>query len=106
VNPARGEVWLLERPNRKPRPVLVLLRDEAIEGLNRILVVPSTTEGARHIPTHVWLDEADGMREPCALTLDNTFAARKALLTHRITELGAAKMDEVCRALALATSCG
>lgn len=45
------------------------------------------------------------MREPCALTLDNTFAARKSLLTHRITELGPAKMDEVCRALAAAGGC-
>jgi len=106
VSPARGEVWLLERPKRKPRPVLVLLRDEAIEKLNRILVVPSTTEGARRIPTHVWIDEDDGMREPCALVLDETFAARKDLLTHRITTLGVEKMDEVCRALARATSCG
>lgn len=73
--------------------------------LNRVLVVPSTTAGARNIPTHVWLDEADGMREPCALTLDNAFAARKALLTHRITELGAEKMAEVCAALNAATSC-
>jgi mRNA interferase MazF len=106
VSPARGEVWLYERPNRKPRPVLVLLRSEAIERLNRVLVVPSTTAGARHIPTHVWLDEEDGMREPCALTLDETFAARKDSLTHRITMLGPAKMAEACRALAIATSCG
>lgn len=106
MSPARGEVWLYERPDRKPRPVLVLLRNEAIESLDRILVVPSTTEGARRIPTHVWLDEDDGMKEPCALTLDNTFAARKALLTHRITVLREAKLDEVCRALEVATSCG
>lgn len=106
MSPARGEVWLYERPKRKPRPVLVLLRSEAIEKLNRVLVVPSTTEGARRIPTHVWLDEDDGMREPCALTLDETFAARKGFLTHRITVLGPQKIDKVCRALAVATSCG
>jgi mRNA-degrading endonuclease toxin of MazEF toxin-antitoxin module len=106
VSPTRGEVWLYERPKRKARPVLILLRSEAIEKLNRILVVPSTTEGARHIPTHVWIDEDDGMREPCALTLDETFAARRDSLTHRITVLGAEKMDAVCRALAAATSCG
>jgi mRNA interferase MazF len=105
VNGARGEVWLYERPKRKPRPVLILLRSEAIEKLNRILVVPSTTEGARRIPTHVWIDEDDGMREPCALTLDETFAARKDFLTHRITTLGPEKMDEVCRALAVASGC-
>ena len=37
---------------------------------NRILVVPSTTEGMRRIPTHVWVDEDDGMREASALVLD------------------------------------
>lgn len=66
MNPARGEVWLYERPDRKPRPVLILTRDQAIGVLNRVLVVSATT-AARAIPTHVWLDEADGMREPCAL---------------------------------------
>jgi mRNA-degrading endonuclease toxin of MazEF toxin-antitoxin module len=106
VNPVRGEVWLYERPNRKPRPVLILLRDEAVQRLNRVLVVPSTTEGARRIPTHVWLDEDDGMREPCALILDETFAARRDSLTHRITTLGPEKLAEACRALAIATSCG
>jgi mRNA-degrading endonuclease toxin of MazEF toxin-antitoxin module len=105
VNPARGEVWLYERPERKPRPVLVLLRNEAIERLNRVLVVPSTTAGARHIPSHVWIDEEDGMQEPSALTIDETFAARKDSLTHRITTLGPARMDEVCRALDRATGC-
>jgi len=90
VTGARGEVWLYERPQRKPRPVLILVRSEAIARLNRILVVPSTSAGARNIPTHVWIDEEDGMREPCALVLDETFAARKDFLTHRITMLGAA----------------
>lgn len=83
-----------------------MLRNEAIEKLNRILVVPSTTEGARQIPTHVWIDEDDGMREPSALNLDETFAVRRELLTHRITVLGPEKMHEVCRALDVATSCG
>jgi len=105
VNGARGEVWLYERPKRKPRPVLIMVRSEAIERLNRILVVPTTTEGRRRIPTQVWIDEEDGMREPSALVLDETFAARKDFLTHRITELGATKMDEVCRALNLASGC-
>lgn len=105
MTPARGEVWLYERPNRKARPVLVLLRNEAIERLNRILVVPSTTEGARRIPTHVWIDEEDGMNEPSALVLDETFAAVRSSLTHRIAVLGPEKMREVCRALEVATSC-
>ena len=104
MSPSRGEVWLYERPDRKPRPVLVLTRPEAIDTLSRILVVPAT-RSVRDIPTHVRLDESDGMREPCALALDNTFAPRKALLTRHVATLGAEKMDEVCRALRTATSC-
>lgn len=72
--------------------------------LNRVLAVPAT-RSVRDIPTHVQLDESDGMREPCALTVDNTFAPRKGLLSRRITRLGPEKMAEVCAALAAATSC-
>lgn len=104
MSPTRGEVWLYERPDRKSRPVLVLTRPEAIDTLSRILVVPAT-RNVRDIPTHVRLDESDGMREPCALTLDNTFAPRKALLTRCIAKLSPEKMDEVCQALHKATSC-
>jgi len=45
------------------------------------------------------------MLAACVLSLDHAFLAEKVYLTERITELGAAKMDEVCRALATATGC-
>jgi len=70
VSPARGEVWWSEHPTAGRRPVLVLTRDEAIDVLTEILIVPMT-RSMRDIPTHVHLDESDGMREPCALALDN-----------------------------------
>ncbi len=100
----RGEVWWYERPDDKRRPVLILTRSEAIDKLVELLAVPATST-VRGIATEVPLDEDDGMRGPCALSLDNTFLAQKALLTERITELDAAKMDEVCRALDAATGC-
>ena len=40
------------------------------------------------------------------LVAENTLSAEEVFLLARMTELGAAKMDEVCRALATATSCG
>lgn len=52
MSPARGEVWWHESLHRKPRPVLVITRDEATDVLNRLLVVPTTTS-VRDIPTHV-----------------------------------------------------
>lgn len=104
MSPAHGEVWWHERPHRKPRPVLVLTREQAINVLNRVVVVPAT-RSAREIPTHVHLDESNGMPHACALALDNTFSPRKALLTRRITKLGVERMDEVCRALNTAVGC-
>jgi len=100
----RGEVWWYEREDDKPRPVLLLTRNEAAGLLNRIIVVP-TTKTMRKIPTEVSLDQEDGVPEACVLSLDNTFSARKALLTDRIVTLDAAKMAEVCKALAYATGC-
>ncbi len=104
MTPARGEVWWHDSPYRKRRPVLVITRDEAIGALNRVLAVPTTTT-ARDIPTHVHLDESDGMPHACALALDNTFSPRKALLTERVTTLDPAKMASVCRALNAAAGC-
>ncbi len=45
------------------------------------------------------------MPRSCVLNLANTTSAEKAMLTRRITTLGAAKMDEACRALATAAGC-
>jgi mRNA interferase MazF len=100
----RGEIWWHEPPDEKPRPMLILTRDEAIGVLNRVLAVPATGS-ARDIPTHVHLYDTDGMPEPCALALDNVGPIVKSHLTRRITTLGPAKMSEVCRVLSYATSC-
>lgn len=100
----RGEVWWVERPDQKRRPYLVLARDEVVALLPRILAVPATTR-ARGIPTEVALDRDDGMPTGCVLTLDGTALMRKAYFIERITRLGPHKLDEVCRALKIATGC-
>lgn len=82
----------------------MLTRDQAINLLSEILIIP-VTRSVRDIPTHVHLDEGDGMREPCALALDNIGTMTKGLLTERITKLGPERMTEVCRALSTATDC-
>jgi mRNA interferase MazF len=100
----RGEVWWHEPPDRKARPVLILTRDEAIEGVFDLMAVPAT-KTIRGIPTEVEIGAADGMPIECALALDNTFSAQKVYFTTRITTLDSARMHRVCRALAYATSC-
>jgi len=73
--------------------------------LNHVLAVPATRT-IRDIPTEVVLGRADGMPTACCLTLDNVTVIRPALCVERITRLSAARMREVCAALALATACG
>ncbi len=104
LSPSRGEVWWYERPEQKRRPVLIITRNEAIDKLHEVLVVP-TTSTVRGIATEVSIDRDDGMPNACALSLDNTFLARKAMLTERITTLGPAKLHQVCTALATAVAC-
>jgi mRNA interferase MazF len=99
----RGEVWWYEDESGR-RPFLVLTRTEAIPVLNQVLAVPATRT-ARGIPSEVPLDEADGMPASCVLTLDNITLIRPTRCVDRITELGPARMSEVCAALHIATAC-
>jgi mRNA-degrading endonuclease toxin of MazEF toxin-antitoxin module len=101
----RGEVWWHEPPDEKPRPVLVLTRGDVIARALDVVAMPASRTA------HDWLTEVevgpeDGMPALSYLIAENTLSAEKIYLTQRITELSAAKMDMVCRALASATSCG
>ncbi len=100
----RGEVWWHEHPGQKIRPALILTRDEAIADNFDVIAVPTTTK-ARGRPTEIQVGVTDGMPAECVLTVDNTFLAEKIHFTKRITTLNSVRMSEVCRALALATSC-
>lgn len=97
-------MWWYEDAHAGRRPFLVLTRQEAVGVLNQVLGVPAT-RSARHIPTEVDLDAADGMPHPSALSLDNVTLIRPARCTERITTLAPARMHEVCQALAHATAC-
>jgi len=101
---ARGEIWWHEPPDQKPRPHLIMTRDEAIPVLNWVVAVPSTST-VRNIPSQVLLDRSDGMPDECALTFDNIRVVRKAYLTRRITTLPAHRWQEVCEALNVALAC-
>jgi mRNA interferase MazF len=100
----RGDVWWYEPPEDGPRPVLVMTREQAIDRLEKLVVIPATRT-VRGIETEVGLDRQDGMPSECTLTLDNVTVVRKSLLTERITQLESPRMSEVCRALKTATGC-
>jgi mRNA interferase MazF len=103
-DPAKGEIWWGEGPAGKPRPYLVLTRDEAIPVLKRIVAVP-VTRSIRGIASEVPLGEAEGLPSPCVASMDNLVTIRKSMLVRRLGSVGAGRSHEVCEALCAATDC-
>jgi mRNA interferase MazF len=68
----------------------------------RKVTIAYLTRTVRGIPTEVQLGPDDGMPEECAVTLDNVRTVNKGLLSEPITSLSGDRMQEVCRALAIA----
>jgi mRNA interferase MazF len=95
-------VWWVEHPDWGRRPALVLTRQATISLLNSVLAAPATRT-IRGIPSEAVLDREDGMPNACALSFDTAMA--QEYFRERITRLSVARMDEVCRALSIATGC-
>ena len=102
----RGEIrWYTFRTPDKRRPVLILTRDEIIERLNEIIVVP-VTRTIRGLTTEVVLTPDDGMPVTCALNFDHISLAQRDRLTEVICTLPEDRWPEVQRALLLACGFG
>ncbi|MDE2666208.1 MAG: type II toxin-antitoxin system PemK/MazF family toxin [Acidobacteriota bacterium] len=101
----RGEIWLLSlsRPE-KPRPVLVLTRPEVIELLHTVMVAPVTSV-IRGAPSEVVVGVEEGLKKDSAVNLDHVQTVEKTRLKKFVGTLGSKKMNDVCRALAVATAC-
>lgn len=104
ATPARGEVWWGEAPNAKPRPYLVLTRDEAIPVLRRILVAP-ITRTVRGIPTEVPLGPPEGLPSECVASFDNVVTLSTSMLVRRMGALSPDRCSDPCEALRAATDC-
>jgi mRNA interferase MazF len=95
----RGEVrWYTFATPDKRRPVLTLTRDPMIRRLNDVTVASITTT-IRNLDVEVRLSPADGMPADCVVNCDQIQTLPKHKLGDSITELSAAKLDEVERAL-------
>ncbi|MFO7573379.1 MAG: type II toxin-antitoxin system PemK/MazF family toxin [Gaiellaceae bacterium] len=99
-----GEVWWVEDPEAGRRPHLVLMREAVLPVVHAVLAVPATRT-IRGVPTEVDVGIEDGMPDDGVLSLDNLTLMPKAFFRERICALGPERMDDVCRALALATGC-
>ncbi len=101
---SQAELWLLEPPNNKRRPVLVVSRNESIPVLNNIVVAPVTST-IRSIPTCIAVGPEDGLAHDCVATFDNLTSVPKAFLTTRLGSLGTAGRQQICEALSALADC-
>src|SRR5437867_4321990 len=100
----RGEIhWYTSRLPDKRRPILILTRNEVIDRLNEIIVVP-VTRTIRGLTTEVVLTPDDGMPVVCALNFDHISLAQRDRIGSVLCSLPEARWSEVHRALM--TACG
>ena len=100
----RGEIrWYTFRLPDKRRPVLILTRDEVIDRLNEIIVVP-VTRTIRGLTTEVVLTPEDGMPVVCSLNFDHISLAQRDRIGGVLCSLPEARWPEVQHALM--TACG
>jgi len=99
----RGEIrWYTFALPDKRRPVLILSRNEVIDYLNEIIVVP-VTRTIRGLATEVVLTQDDGMPVVSALNFDHVTLAQRTRIGPLICNLPEGRWPEVRRALMIAS---
>ncbi len=102
----RGEIWLFtSSPPDKRRPVVVLTRQEVIPYLSTVMVAPITST-IRGAPSEVRVGLDEGLKRESAVNLDHVQTVRKAQLKRFVGTVGPHRMQQICRALAIASGCG
>lgn len=101
---AQAELWLIETPNQKRRPVLVVSRDEVIPVLNNVIVAPVTST-IRDIPTCIPVGVDEGIDHDSVATFDNLASVPKSVLTRRLGQLGVGGRQQICSALDAMANC-
>ena len=102
---ARGDIRLYRfAPPDKQRPVVVLTRESALAYLSTVTVAPVTST-IRGVPSEVVLDEADGLKTPCAANLHNVVTVSQQRLGRRVARVSDIRMGEICAALRFSIGC-
>ena len=101
---AQAVLWLMETPNEKRRPVLIVSRDEVIPVVNNVVVAPLTST-IRDIPTCIPVGPDEGIDHYSVATFDNLAAVPKSVLTIRLGSLGADGRTMICHALDAMANC-
>lgn len=101
---AQAELWLMETPNQKRRPVLIVSRDEVLPVVNNVVVAPVTST-IRDIPTCIPVGVDQGIDHESVATFDNLAAVPKSVLTTRLGRLGVGGHRQICEALDAVADC-
>lgn len=94
-----GEIWWATVD--KPRPVVVLSRDD-LQGVRDRTTVASITTTIRGIRTEVALDHRDGFATASAINCDELATIGKARLERRLGRLSPERLDQLQAALRFA----
>jgi len=84
--------------------VLVVSREDVIPLLHTVMVAPITST-VRGLPSEVLVGADEGLKRESAVNLDHVQTVEQAALTAFVGTLSSAKMQQVCRALGIATGC-
>ncbi|MBI5498630.1 MAG: type II toxin-antitoxin system PemK/MazF family toxin [Deltaproteobacteria bacterium] len=100
----RGDIrWYSFRRPDKRRPVLILARDDVLEVVGEVIVVPATRT-IRGLSSEVALGLDDGMPVECVLNFDHLTLARRERIGELICPLPPRRWDDIRAALLVA--CG
>lgn len=101
----RGDIWMYAfgKPDKR-RPVLVISRQSVIPLLRTVMVAPITS-AIHGVPSEVRVGIEHGLKHESAVNLDHVQTVDRSRLSGFIGHLGDDVMNDVCRALAVATGC-
>jgi mRNA interferase MazF len=102
----RGEIrrYTFRLPDKR-RPVMILTRDDIIDRLNEIIVVPATRT-IRGLTTELVLTPNDGMPVESALNFDHSSLAQRDRIGSLICSLPDSRWPEARNALMIACGFG
>jgi mRNA interferase MazF len=99
----RGEVWLAD-VGRKPRPVLVVTRDEVLDVRANVTVAEVTTQ-VRGLVVEVPIDAGTGIERASVVNCDGLHTVSQRRLSRRLGVVADDTLNEVCGAIAIALGC-
>jgi mRNA interferase MazF len=99
----RGEIWLAD-VGGKPRPVVVVTRDEVIDVRANVTVAEVTTQ-ARGLAVEVPIDRDTGIDTASVVNCDGLHTVSQRRLTQQLGTVDDEILDKVCDAITVALGC-